>query len=278
MRFVAVVEHLDAAGARARGALGELEDRSPTAGGGVLDAFLVGVPGLVEEELREIRSRLEGAVLGPLERGRFRGLCQRAGNERRVAFGRRVVNRDPARFERAAVCVEGELVGAVDRFLTGEGDRFAARVQHLQGLEPAVDQISRVAGHVAEDVAVRLLGLGPGLAGAADVLADPEVAVGVVLNPLIAAAAECAGDVEDLGRVVRSCRVGRSARVLRRQQQALGPRVPGGAVDRRQRVAEGVLGRQQRDPVRRVGVEVDAADVAGAAGSSSWPWKRKCVP
>ena len=40
----------------ARRALPELEDRAPAAGVVVLDAFLVGVAGLVEEELREIGS------------------------------------------------------------------------------------------------------------------------------------------------------------------------------------------------------------------------------
>ena len=101
------------------------------------------------------------------------------------------------RFERLAVGVQRQLVGAVDRFLAGVGDRFAGFVQHLQRLELAVQEVARGFGHVAVEVAVRLLRLRPGLVRAADVLGDPDVAVRVVLDPLVAAAAERAGDVGD---------------------------------------------------------------------------------
>jgi hypothetical protein len=73
---------------------------------------------------------------------------------------------------------------------------------------------------------------------------------------------ERARDVGDGRRVVRRGRVGRCARALRRKEQPPRPRVPGGAVDRRQRLARRVLRREQRHLVRGVGVEVDAGDVA----------------
>jgi len=51
-------------------------------------------------------------------------------------------------------------------------------------------QVTRLLRHVLVDEAVRELGHGAGLVGAADVLDDPEVAGGIVLNSFIAPAAE----------------------------------------------------------------------------------------
>ena len=72
----------------------------------------------------------------------------------------------------------------------------------------------------------------------------------------------------DRRRVVRRRRVGRRARVLGREQEPLGPRVPGRTVDRGNGLAIGVEGGQQRHPVLGVRVEVDAGDLAGPAGAS----------
>src|SRR6185369_1519899 len=105
----------------------------------------------------------------------------------------------------------------------------------------------------AVDVAVGELRPRPRLGGATDVLVDPDVAGGVILDSLVAAATDRAGDVGDDRRVARGRRVGGSARVLGGQQQALRPRIPGRAVDRRQRIAFAVVVGEQGDPVGAVG-------------------------
>ena len=60
-------------------------------------------------------------------------------------------------------------------------------------------------------------------------------------------------------------RVGRLARVLGREQKPLRPGIPGHAVDRGDVVALVVLCREHGHAVPRIGVEVDARDVAGRA-------------
>jgi hypothetical protein len=125
-------------------------------------------------------------------------------------------------------------------------------------------KVARVAGDIAVEIAVGPPGFRARLVGAADVLCDPEVAVGVVLDPLVAAAAKGAGNVADNRWVADGGRVGRSFFVLGRQQQPPGPRVPGGAVDGRERVAVRVRGGQDGDPVLCIRVEVDPGQVAVA--------------
>jgi hypothetical protein len=148
-----------------------------------------GVARLVEEELLEPRVGLEASVLRSLERRRVGRLGEFVRVERRVAVDPRVVDRHPFGVERIAVGVQGDLVGAVERRLAGERDRFVARVQHLQRLQLAVLEVARMGGHVAIDEAVGPLRRRARLARAADVLDDPDVAVGVVLDALVAAAA-----------------------------------------------------------------------------------------
>ena len=118
-------------------------------------------------------------------------------------------------------------------------------------------------GHVPVDEAVRHLRRRGSLERPADVLDDPEVAVRIVLYAFVAAAAESAGDVDHLGRIVRRRRVGGRVRVLGREQQSLGERIPGHAVDRRDRGAARILRGEHRHPMGCIGVEVDPRDVAG---------------
>ena len=113
---------------------------------------------------------------------------------------------------------------------------------------------------------MRVLRRCPLLVGAAAVLDDPDVPVAVVLDAFVPAAAKGAGDVGDGRRVARGGRVRRVTRALGREQQPLRPRVPGRAVDRRDRRSGRVRRGKHRHPVSRVGVEVDPRDVAGRAG------------
>jgi hypothetical protein len=106
----------------------------------------------------------------------------------------------------------------------------------------------------------------------ADVLRDPEVAVGVVLDPLVAAASQHAGDVFDQRRVVERRLPHAAGRaLLGREEQAVRERVPRRAVEDGQPVPEVVLRREQRHAVRGVGVEVDARDVALVVGTELVP-------
>jgi hypothetical protein len=139
---------------------------------------------------------------------------------------------DPARVELLAVGVVLDLVGSLQRGLGLERDRLAGAVGDLQRLQLAVAQVARVAWDVAVDEGVGLLRGRAGLAGPADVLDDPDVAVRVVLDPLVAAAPERARDVLDGRGVVGGRGIGRCARVLRREQQATRERIPRRAVDR----------------------------------------------
>src|SRR5262249_2422224 len=100
---------------------------------------------------------------------------------------------------------------------------------------------------------------------AADVLDDPDVACRVVLDAFVTAASEGPGDVSDGRGGARSGRVGGSVLVLGGEQQPPGPRVPGRAIDGRDRVTAVVLRREQRDPVRGIRVEVDPGDVGRTA-------------
>ncbi len=177
------------------------------------------------------------------------------------------MDRDPARVEARAIGVERDLVGRVERRLRRLGDRRAGRVQDLQHLEPPVRQVARVLGDEPVDEAVRHLRNRGSLVGAARVLAEPEVAVLVVLDALVRGISERADEVDDRRGVAGRGGVDRRASAeLGREQQALRERVPRRAVDLRQVRAGRVPGRHQRHAVCRVGVEVDARDVAGRAG------------
>jgi len=124
-------------------------------------------------------------------------------------------------------------------------------------------EIAGLVRHVAIDEAVRHSREGRSwLERTPDVLDDPEVPARVVLDPLVAAPAERARDVLDRGRVARGRRIRRCVRVLGREQQALRERVPGGAVDGRERIAVGVVGRHQRYAMMGVSVEVDPGEVS----------------
>ena len=133
-------------------------------------------------------------------------------------------------------------------------------------------------GHIAEEEAVRDPRRRAGLAGTADVLDDPDVAVVVVLDALVAPAAERSGNVLNDRWVARRGRVGRCGGALRREQQPLCPRVPGRAVDGRERRARRVRGREQRDAVRGVRVEVDPRDVARGPGLVALEEEVRAVP
>jgi hypothetical protein len=63
-------------------------------------------------------------------------------------------------------------------------------VQNLKHLQLAVLEVARRLRDVPVDEAVRLLRGRARLVGTADVLDDPDVAVRVVLDPLVAAAAK----------------------------------------------------------------------------------------
>ena len=219
--------------------LRELEDAGPAAAAVVLDGShsRVRVAGLVEEELGEVPVRPEHPVLGPFERRAVR----RHGGRVRVEGAlpstavswivtQRVSNDWPY------VCSatwSGDMTGVWDALVIG----VCARVQHLQDLQPAVCEVAGRRRDVAVDEAVRDLRRGRRLVRAADVLDDPDVAVGVVLDALVAAASERAGDVGHVGGVAGRGRVGRRARVLGREQQPLREWIPGRAVDVRDRVA-----------------------------------------
>src|SRR5581483_5841043 len=88
----------------------------------------------------------------------------------------------------------------------------------------------------------------------------------VVLDAFVAAATERARDVDQGRRIAGRSRVGGRVLVLRGEEQPLGPRVPGRAVDVGER-RTGRVGRgEQRHAVRRIRVEVDPREVAGRAG------------
>src|SRR5262245_50625015 len=72
VRAVRLEEERQRARVGRRARLGQLLDRSPTAGGRVLDAGDVRVAGLVEEELLELAVRPEEAILRAFERRRLR--------------------------------------------------------------------------------------------------------------------------------------------------------------------------------------------------------------
>ncbi len=175
----------------------------------------------------------------------------------------------PAGLERRAVGVQlgDERVRRVGLQLVGGdgGAVLALDLQRLQGA--ALGEVGLVGGDEAVDVAVG--GLAARHRGAADVLDQPDVAVLVVLHALVAAGTE---RVEPDGLAVDRVAVvvegdaehpavGRLG--LGSEQQLVGERVPGDAVDRRVGVARVVDVGDQRDPLGRVGlVEVDAGDVA----------------
>src|SRR5262249_17395563 len=155
VRLVALEEDRELTGARGRALLRELEDGVPAAAAVVLDAGRVRVAGLVEEELLELRAGPEEPVLRRIERravGRLRSVVRL---ERRVPVDGGVVNRHPARREDAAVGVQRDLVGRLQRRLRGPRDRRACRVEHLQHLELAVVQVAWLLRDVAVDEAVR---------------------------------------------------------------------------------------------------------------------------
>ncbi len=273
MRLVTLVEQGERAVVGGRAGLGELEHRAPAAVFGVRGRARVGVAGFVEVELAEVRTRPELSVLRSLERGRASLLRRRIRIERQSAgVGRGVVDRHPVSVEGLAVGVqilgvlaEGVAVGVrgVDRL---ERDRLTGtRRDHLQGLQLAtLGEVAGVHWHEAVDEAVRELGERARNRRATDVLDDPQVTGGVVLDSLVAAATQAGGDVLDLRADVRrglpDTAVGTQ---LGGEQQPLRPRVPGGTVDVREGLTRDVRRGEQGHPVGRVRVEVDAGDVAG---------------
>src|SRR2546429_571873 len=96
--------------------------------------------------------------------------------------------------------------------------RMRARPAHRNAPAPRQIQVSPALEPCANSGA-------PGLGGPADVLDDPQVAGGVVLDALVAAAAERAGDVLDRWPPGRPRRPGRRAGSPRRPRRTP-PRPP----------------------------------------------------
>ena len=193
------------------------------------------------------------------------GLRQGVRVEGRLAVDGRVVDRHPFRVEARTVGMQRNLVRRRKRLLRGKGHRRSVP-EHLQRLELAVLQVTRLLRHVPEQEAVRPPRGATRLVRAAGVLGDPDVPVRVVLDALVAAAAEGAGDVLDRrgnGEVGGPDAAGRPE--LGGEEQALRPRVPGRPVERRQRLPVLVRRCQQRHSMRRVGVEVDPRDASPAS-------------
>ena len=268
--LIALVEEREPANVCRRVLLHELEDRRPAARAArarlrvaVFGAGGVGVAGLVEVELAETDARAEDPVLRPLEGRAVRGLCQHVRVEWRGAVDGRVVDGHPLRVECLSVRSQLDLIRRWERGLRLEGDRLPGSVQDLEHLQLPIVEIAGLARHVAIDEAVRhSRGDRSWLYRTPDVLDDPDVPGRVVLDALVAAPAQRAGDILDRGRIARGRRIRRRARVLSGEQQPLRERVPGRAVDGRERRAGVVMSRHQRYAVPGIGVEVDPGEVS----------------
>ena len=129
---------------------------------------------------------------------------------------------------------------------------------------PPASRLRRVVWQQPVDEAVRLLGVRVDLAGgAARVLDDVDVAELVVLDALESALAHDAPEVRDLRRVVeRRLDDAAAGAALGGEEQALGERIPGRAVDHRHGgLAVGLGLGELRHAMRGIGIEVDARDV-----------------
>src|SRR5882724_2018858 len=93
------------------------EDGTPGSAGGqcrLRTRTRIGVPGRIEEEGAEVRSRKELGVLRPLERRSPSQFCGGVGVKSVCAVGAGIVNRDPANGPRRSECMQLELVGGED--------------------------------------------------------------------------------------------------------------------------------------------------------------------
>ena len=198
-------------------------------------------------------------------------LAARVGVERRRAVDVGVVDRDPLGVERRCRrCADPSSRRRGCRRRPGRrGTRSAAPVpQRERPAAPAACRWSRSLGCVGTKRKTKLLGcLACVFAGAgrppmsSTIQTLPSESFWMPSYPPRPSTPEMSSTV---GREVERRLPGRRPRapLLGGEEQALRERIPGRAVDGRQRRAVGVGRRQQRHAVGGIGVEVDAGDVA----------------